>query len=203
MNDFKRPQTMKKYLVLLILLCAPLLTAYADSNWTLLQNNALGFSIKYPANIKPTKKFTKDYLMQDSWSVESESPFTKGQVPIVQFIVADKKVKTKYLGTQRVMVFLRAVMSTRKQDLQSCYQLKYAKTLPDKIFNHRSYKQFSFSDAAMKKQLDARIFRYKTDNACYSIEVISAFADANSQKINNILKAGHKLALQMLQILRI
>ena len=160
-------------------------------------------SFDYPSTLKPNSYFTQQYLFQNAWTVVSNAPNNSKQKPWVELIIVNQQFKTQNLGMQTVLVSFRVASSTELANVHHCYQPKNARALPDKIIDGRTFKAFSFSDAAMMKALNAMIYRYKKNKTCYSMEILSAYPNANSTSVDQAVQQGNKTAQNILDSIRL
>lgn len=185
-------------IAILISLAGMASAAHLPPSWQWYVNDEDGIKIAYPQTIKPQNVFTQTYLLPTSWSLLADKPLMSGQKSIVQFTLAEQQVKTQYLGTQNIRVFLRIGASTRKGDLATCYQARNTEQVHNVTLNGRQFKLFDYSDSAMMHALTAKIYRYKTADTCYSLEVINIFPDTQSKAVAKILRRGDHAAKKML-----
>lgn len=160
-------------------------------------------SFDYPATLKLTPYFTQQYLFQNTWTVVSNAPNNSKQKPWVELMIVNQQFKTQDLGMQTVLVSFRIASSTELANVHHCYQPKNVRTMPDKMIDGRIFKSFSFSDAAMMKVLNAMIYRYKKNKICYSVEILSAYPNANSAVIDQTVQQGNKTAQSILNSIRL
>lgn len=160
-------------------------------------------SLDYPQHIKPQHTFTQTYLLPTSWSLLANKPLLPGQKTLVQFTLLNKTIKTQYLGLQKIRVFLRIGVSSRKTDVVSCYQPQYIQHVKTVQLNGSEYKTFDYSDSAMMHALTATVYRYTINASCYSIELINIYPNAKPAGIQPLLRQADGLGQAMLRTLTI
>lgn len=192
---------MLKKLLLATLALSCTSVGFADSAWKQFQDSTTKFSVSYPANLTPQKKFDVGSLIPSGWSSISTATDATQVASIVQFTLLKATVNDKALGQAYAKVYWRAAVNRNTTDIANCYKpdadnldSSYAQGATV-TYNGLGYKKYIYTDAGMSQSLYVEVYRYQATDGCYDLEFIKANTDTAS--VNALLKSKDALATKM------
>jgi hypothetical protein len=188
------------WMTLSLLAMLPVATAAAEqcgTHWSHYVNNHYQLALCYPANMQPRKTFSNGYFFNKNWSVSdnAKSQNNPSQHALFEIPLQNKHGANKAGGGYYAEAFVRVGVSTDPLDVENCEKATDVLTYPTTArINDVKFSVFTFADAGMSQFINATVYRYATDNECYSIEYIQTGSNAkNIQHDLSAQKIAHKI----------
>lgn len=190
--------------ILISLFCCNL---YATGH--VFNSNQFGFSISYPANLKPQTTFGRTYLMDQYWtSVEYNLP-NKANHSIIEIPIASINLDKNLNSIANAPYYYAAVRigaSSAPMAIKNCIISPYepAKAYITKI-NGKIFYVLAIDDYAMGQYRKGQSYRILHNGFCYSVEFVETGSHTlgyDKQNVNKITKICHqskKIATQIIK----
>lgn len=194
-------------LVIVVLVIFCISNVYAS--WRTFTNDQFGFSISYPANLKPQTTFGHTYLMDQYWtSVEHNLP-NKANHSIVEIPIAsinlDKNLST-IANAPYYYAAVRIGASSAPTAVKNCIIPPYE---PKKAYiasiNDKTFHVLAIDDYAMGQYRGGQSYRLLHNGFCYAIEFVETGSNTlgyDRQNVNKIAKMSHQSKKVATQIIK-
>ncbi|MGD9107841.1 MAG: hypothetical protein PVI75_01560 [Gammaproteobacteria bacterium] len=194
-------------LIITILMSLCCCNLYAS--WHTVTNDQFGFSISYPANLKPQTTFSRTYLMDQYWtSVENNLP-NKVNHSIIEIPIALVNLDENLSSISNAPYYYAAVRigtSSAPAATKNCIVPPYE---PEKAYttsiNGKVFHVLTIDDYAMGQYRKGQSYRILHNGFCYAVEFVetgSNICGCNKQNVNKIMrvrKQSKKIAIQMIK----
>lgn len=185
---------MKKFALLILALFSLYhLATFAKSqpttaNWRPYFNRTYKFKLKFPANLRCKKTFTRTYFLHSAWSMNNvESKNNPSQHSILEIQLQNSRGKNKEDEVFYYQAYVRIGASSFASDLENCEKIPDSKNT---TIHSKKFYAATFEDAGMSQYNSGIIYRRLENNKCYSIEYTET--GTNSSSIPNYAEINER-----------